>query len=177
MSSQMIRLMKLRRKELLKLFRELPAPEVSEMRGEFRATILDQGRWVHNFITIITFNMAGAWLSKSFSPDKDGNGIGYNSYRVGSTVKKIYRMKTYVGPSRFDEAQSYHLDYGIVDGQSLLPSWSKLRSELRKLDDSIYLGVGTADFGISRFRREQPFVLEGPVAEFDESVWPAAAAA
>lgn len=173
MSRELMRLMKLERKELVELFLRLHPPEVREMDGEFKATILDQGKWIHNFATIVAFNWPGAWLSKSFTPLSDTEGYGFNSYRVGRTIRKIFRMKTWLGPSKYDDKQSYHLDYVSVEKQERIPRWSNLESELRKLSDDMYLGVGTANFGISRFSRPQPFLLQGPVARFDRSVWSA----
>ena len=70
MSDDLFDLMKMRRKALMSVFRDLDAPEVREMDGEFRATLLDQGAWVHNFITIVAFNMPGVWISKSCSRPK-----------------------------------------------------------------------------------------------------------
>ena len=170
MSNDLFDLMKMRRKALLSVFRELDAPEVLEMDGEFRATLLDQGAWVHNFITIVAFNMPGIWISKSFYPLSETDGRGYNSFRVGANIKKTYPMRTYVGPSRLDGKPSYHLDYGTLN-KSNVASFTKLAGEVRKYDDAVYLGIGTADFGFSRLRREQPFVLEGSPGDFDASVF------
>ncbi len=168
MSDVLFDLMKMRRKALISVFRELDAPAVREMDGEFRATLLDQGAWMHNFITIVAFNIPGVWISKSFYPINETDGRGYNSFRVGANIKKTYHMRTYVGPSRLDGRPSYHLDYSTVN-KSNVPSFTKLAGEVRKYDDALYLGIGTADFGFSRLRREQPFVLEGSLTKFDAS--------
>ncbi len=170
MSDDLFDLMKMRRKALMSVFRELDAPEVREMDGEFRATLLDQGAWMHNFITIVAFNMPGVWISKSFYPINETDGRGYNSFRVGANIKKTYHMRTYVGPSRLDGRPSYHLDYSTVN-KSNVPSFTKLAGEVRKYEDALYLGIGTADFGFSRLRREKPFVLEGSRAKFDASTF------
>jgi hypothetical protein len=173
MSKQLFRMMKMPRKEIMQVFRSLDPPELREMNGEFRATLLDQGRWANNFFTNVAFNLPGVWISKSFTSVSDHEGCGYNTFRIGAKMRKIYRMKTYVGPSNLDGRQSYHLDYGKVERQDRLPAISKLAGEIRKLEASTYLGIGTADFGFSVFRREQPFILQGPMAEYDESVWAA----
>ncbi len=154
-----------RRKELVAIFRKLDAPTVAEMNGEFRASLLDQGRWLHNFLTIVAFNTPGIWISKSFRPTSDDQGQGYNSFRIGGDIRRIYRMSTYVGPSQLDGRPSYHLDYRPLNKRNV-PSVSNLAGEVRRLDSTTFLGVGTTDFGMSRLRRAQPFMLEGPVAEF-----------
>ena len=177
MVNDAFQLMKLRRKEVIRIFRELPPPALREMHGEFRATLLDQGRWLHNFLTVLAFNFPGAWISKSFTPLSDQHGCGYNTFRVGNKTKKIYRMKTRIDRSNVDDKASFHLDYQAVIDQERMPSVTKLTGEIRKLAPSMYLGVGTADFGIKRLRRQQPFLLEGPVSDFDDSVWKAYQAA
>ena len=165
MNNERFELCRKRRKDLIALFRELDAPTVAEMNGEFRASLLDQGRWLHNFLTIVAFNMPGVWISKSFLPTSDDVGEGYNSFRIGGDIRRIYPMKTYVGPSRLDGRPSYHLDYGPVNKRNV-PSVSNLAGEVRRLGETTFLGVGTTDFGIKRFRRGQPFMLEGPVADY-----------
>lgn len=165
MNNERFELDRKRRKELIAIFRELHAPPVTAMNGEFRASLLDQGRWLHNFLTVVAFNTPGIWISKSFVPTSDDEGHGYNSFRIGGDIKRIYPMKTYVGPSRLDGRPSYHLDYG-PDNKRNVPSVTNLAGEVRQLSDTTFLGIGTADFGFSRLRREQPFLLEGPVAEF-----------
>ena len=166
-------LLKTPRKEVVGLFSELNAPAVDELAGEYRATLLDQGRWANNFFTLLAFNLPGAWISKSFAPLTTTEGRGYNSFRVGRDVRKIYRMRTYLAPSRFDAADSFHLDYSQVAGQQRLVKFAHLAGELRRLGDNTYLGLGSTDFGIAQFHRAAPFVLEGPVAAFDDSVWAA----
>ena len=172
MSYALFDLMKLRRRQLVPIFQELDAPSVQEMNGEFRATLLDQGKWTHNFLSVLAFNMPGVWISKAFRPLSDQGGHGYNSFRIGSDIKKIYPMVTFVGPSRLDGRPSYHLNYGPLNRRNV-PAWTRLAGEVRKYRDGLYLGIGTADCGLSAFRREQPFLLEGPLAAFDESVFAA----
>ena len=159
-------LVKLGRRDLLCIFQQLTPPSVAEMDGEFRATLLDQGHWTHNFLTASAFNLPGSWISKSFTPLSDEQGCGYNTFRIGDRTRKMYRMGTYVSESRIDDGRSFHLDYRSVPGQEAVPKYSHLAGEVRRLSDSLFLGIGTADFGVRRLRRSQPFLLEGPVAPY-----------
>ena len=170
-SKSHIELMKLDRKAVIAIFRDLQPPSVGEMDGEYRATLLDQGRWTHNFFTSAAFQLPGSWLSKSFSPISATEGRGFNTFRSGKRLRKIYRMRTYLADSHLDGKPSYHLDYLKIEHQDHLPVFTKLSGQVRLLGDGLYLGLGTADFGFSKIRREQPFLLEGPIAEYDESVW------
>lgn len=170
MSSDTFRVMNLPRKEIIKIFRALPAPSLEEMDGEFRATLLDQGRWAHNFCSILAFNLPGAWIAKSFAPVAEESGCGYNVFRVGTKTRRIFRMNTYVGDSKADGNPSFHLDYQSVKHQESMPKFTNLAGEVRKLGPSRFLGVGTADFRLKICRREQPFLLEGPVGPYNSSV-------
>lgn len=169
-----LELMKLDRKTVISVFRDLVAPQISEMNGEYRATLLDQGHWAHNFFTAAAFHFPGTWLSKSFTPISDQAGQGYNTFRTGKTISKIYRMNTYLAGSFLDGKHAYHLDYLSIERQDRLPLLVKLAGQIRRLSEGRYLGLGIADFGISRIRRAQPFLLEGPIADYDQSVWTSA---
>lgn len=167
MSDDTFRIMNLPRKEVIKIFRELPAPSLAEMHGEFRATLLDQGKWSHNFFSILAFNLPGAWIAKSFAPLTKDGGCGYNVFRAGRKTHRIFRMKTHIGSSEADGKPSFHLNYQSVENQQVIPRFTNLKGEVRKLGPAVFLGVGTADFRFKMLRREQPFLLEGPVGSFD----------
>ena len=143
------------------LFRSLPAPSVEEMNGEYRAELLDQGPPVFLWIALWVVHLKGRWLAKAFTPEGPKGGRGYNVFVIGNRVVRGTRMRTHVGPSRYDSQPSYHLDYSAYKGGLL----GTMRDEVRKVADGLYLGLGAV--GYTRLmRRPSPFLLEGTVAPF-----------
>lgn len=143
------------------LFRSLPAPTVAEMRGEYRAELLDQGRPAYLWLALWVVHLKGLWIAKAFTPESADGGHGYNVFVIGGRVVRGTRMRTHVGPSRYDGQPSYHLDYSAYKGGLL----GTMRDEIRKVADGLYLGMGAV--GYTRWmRRPSPFILEGPVAPF-----------
>lgn len=155
------------RKPLVKLFNELPPPDVESMDGEFRATLLDQGYWINNLVMLMAFNVPGVWIAKAFRPQTSERGEGYNAFRIGEHKRPRYRMDTYIAASQFDGRMSYHLDYRKRNRWNLA-AWSNLKGEVRQLGPSLFLGLGTADFRLKSVRRACPFMLEGPTAEYSQ---------
>ncbi len=72
-------------------------------------------------------------------------------------------MRTSVGPGHHDGQPSFHLDYSAYMKGPL----GTMRDEVRRVTDGLYLGVGTAGY-TSWMRRPSPFLLEGPVAPFQD---------
>lgn len=158
--------------ELLNLFQTLAAPDFSAMKGEFRATLLDQGcPYFGAFnLTVLNNPANGFWLAKAFTPEGPENGHGYNVFfRKGKILRK-FRMKTDLAPSRWDGKTSFRLTYRVYNS---LCGWVCMEDEVRKLEDGIYLGIGV--YGPFR-KTPMPFILEGPVAGFKgadkDEKWP-----
>ncbi|MFW5877371.1 MAG: hypothetical protein ACOCXM_11590 [Myxococcota bacterium] len=149
-------------RELIRLFRDLPPPTLEEMHGELRATLLDQGSTVANLFGRTAIHAPGSWLAKAFEPLSSGQGHGYNAFRVRRGVRRMFRMRTFVGPSRLDEGHAYHLDYSAFNWGPMGTMWD----EVRKLDDDIYLGLGRVGYTKRQRRHLMPFLLEGPADPF-----------
>lgn len=147
----------------LELFRSLPAPTVEEMRGEYRAELLDQGSPAWLWLASFFVHQRGLWLAKAFCPTGADRGHGYNLFLVRGRLRRGTRMRTFVAPSRLDGHPAYVLDYAPHNRGVL----GTMRDEVRKIADGLYLGVGTVGWG-RWMRRPSPFVLEGPVAAFAE---------
>ncbi len=155
----------LKKKEVMEIWSCLPAPEFSEMDGEFEAQILDQGP-VTSRLSRAVLDMPllhGKWLGKAFTPAGKNIGHGYNAFLTLGKVKRKYRMRTEICPSLFDGRDVFALVYDAFDS---LCGRIHMRDEVRKLDRGVYLGVGT--WGFTKRMREKtlPFVLTGPIGPF-----------
>lgn len=72
-------------------------------------------------------------------------------------------MKTYLSRSRYDGKEAFILDYTAYRS----PACSiNMVDELRKINDSLFLGIGT--WGYSRWQRMIPFffALSGPPIKY-----------
>ena len=158
--------------ELRSFFGTLSAPDFSEMKGEYRATLLDQGCPFFGAFNLAVLNNPGNgfWMGKAFTPLGENSGHGYNMFfRKGKIVRK-FCMKTDLAPSRWDGKKSFRLTYVVYNS---LCGWVGMEDEVRKVDEGIYLGIGV--YGPFR-HTPLAFLLEGPTAGFaradKEEKWP-----
>ena len=146
------------------LFSRLPAPDFEEMNGEYRAELPDQGSPVVLWIAMVVVHLKGRWIAKAFTPEEPGGGIGrsYNVFIINNRLVRGTRMRTDIGPSRFDDRPAFRLDYSAYMKGPL----GTMRDEIRKVRDGLYLGLSVAGYG--RWMQQRPFAffLEGPVAAF-----------
>lgn len=156
--------LRMRHADLLKRFGDLDAPALEEMRGEYRATLLDQGSTVQNVLGRLATNVPQPWLCKAFEPLSEHEGHGYNGFRGRRGTIRRYRMKTHVGPSVFDGRGSYHLVYAPYNRGYM----ATMHDELRKVADGVYLGIGQAGWGRLLRGLWMPFLLQGPTAPFHQ---------
>ena len=159
-------LQELKLSAIMELFSTLPAPSFYEMSGEYYAHLTDQGHPILNTISRWSINapfLNGEWMGKAFTPDVSGTSHGYNWFRrAGKTLRK-YRMRTDIAPSRFDGRDAFQLTYNAY---SSLMGRVQMVDELRRVQDGLYLGVGTFGFTEKQRMRPLPFVLSGPVGPF-----------
>lgn len=138
--------------ELLSFFRDLPAPEIAEMNGDYDATLLRQPNIaadINGFFAVGIPLMP--WLSKGFRPVSDSEGRGYNSFRQFGKVVQRYPMRTEVAPSRYDGRPSYTLMYRAYRSTC---GTINMVDEVRRVDDGLYLAIGT--WGFTRRQRQIP---------------------
>jgi hypothetical protein len=164
------------REEVVALFHRLPAPTFEEMHGEFAATLLEQGSAWAYLQAAVAVNFKGRWLAKAFEPTGPNEGHGYNSFMTPRGVRRAVRMRTYVGPSRLpdDSRDSFHLDYsdrndfkrGGLGGAFA----HTMFDEVRKVGPGLYLGIGRLGFTKKQRDELHPFMLEGPIAPFVQSL-------
>jgi hypothetical protein len=180
-------LQKLNRQQLVAVFHQLASPEVSRMRGEYRAILLDSGNAMNRFLSMLFLYFTwGMWLHKAFEPLSERHGHGYNTFLTtlpkvpenvflagaaslaglvrsafgSSAPQRMVRMmcnKTFIGPSVFDQRTSFHLIYKEYNSFYT----STMKDEVRKVNDTLYLGLGRLTITLGKIN-PFPFVLMGP---------------
>ena len=151
--------------DLLALFQTLKAPQLSELHGEYRARLLTQVNPLMQRVGLGTLNnpILGRWQCKAFRPVDAESGRGYNGFSRGGRFVQRYPMATLVAPSRYDGQQAYMLVYRAFHSAC---GSIHMVDEIRRLDDTHYLGIGTCGFTERQRRRPLPFMLSGPVGEY-----------
>ena len=153
-------------KELITLFSGLPAPDLSEMNGEFAARLLSQPSALAQFTGKLTVNnplMPGYWLCKAFRPVSAQSGRGYNAFtHLGRKVQR-FPMQTLMAPSRYDGRAAYTLVYAAFRSMC---GTIHMVDEVRRVAPGLYLGIGTWGFTDRQRQVALPFVLSGPVAPY-----------
>ncbi len=180
-------LMRLNRKQLMALFHELTAPSMSDMKGEYRAALLDSGYILNLFLARLYLHFTwGNWQHKAFEPLSENHGHGYNTFIT--TQKKLYenfflqflmkivglllslfrgnnpqRMarimlnRTSIVSSVFDGRPSFQLSYR--DDNTFFTN--TMTDEVRRVNDNLFLGIGRLTITLGKFN-PMPFVLIGP---------------
>ena len=87
--------------ELLQLFATLEAPEIQEMQGDYRASLLKQPNLLAKvFGWMAVANPIRSWQSKAFRPVDGETGRGYNTFLQGGKVVQHYPYQRHP-PERF----------------------------------------------------------------------------
>jgi hypothetical protein len=134
---------KLSKSDIMQLFYAASAPQFNEMKGEYKAKLVSTG---------ILFPVAdfyahhlmgpGHWEAKAFFPFESNKGWGYNLFTINGAgnpvIVRTMKMDTYVGKSRFDNKDSFHLVYKAYNGGLN----HTMRDEIRKINDQLYIGMG-----------------------------------
>lgn len=150
--------------ELFRLFATLPAPDIGEMQGEYRARLLAQPHWLATMGGRgLLENPFMAWQCKAFRPVDASSGRGYNTFRLGGRTVQRYPMLTLVAPSRFDGRPAYQLVYRHFHSAC---GAVHMVDEVRRVAPGLYLGMGTWGFTDALRRIPWPFLLEGPQAPY-----------
>lgn len=158
----------LKQDQLMDLFLELPCPTMREMEGEFKGELLDTGKfWLIKkplaYFALRSSLNKGRWLGKGFATLSENEGHGYNSYRRFGKVIHVFPMKTRIAPSVFDGRDCFELDYTAYRSGA---GFINMIDEVRKVNDELYLGIGT--WGYFKRQRRIPFFfsLSGPRAPY-----------
>jgi hypothetical protein len=180
-------LMKLNRKQIMELFSLLDAPTMSEMRGEYRAVLLDSGYIINILLAKLYLHFTwGDWQHKAFEPLGETHGHGYNTFvttqpklyenyfaavfmKVLSIVRSLFRPyspqrlarimlnKTSIVSSVFDGRPSFQLSYR--DYNTFYTN--TMTDEVRKVNGNLFLGIGRLTVTFGKFN-PMPFMMIGP---------------
>ena len=147
--------------EIVALWKTLDPPEFTELDGHYMGLVPNAGdaatqKATGNFMYNENSDI-GYWLGKAYKPTSATKGEGYNRWRKpGGKVVRNMQFATGMGKSLIDGKPSYMMYYGAYNPETTLTD------ELRKLDDYIYIGMGTTE--LSDGKRSEPghFILTGP---------------
>lgn len=159
------KLLSLTQAEGIALWKTLEAVPMAEMNGHYMGLGPDakNEQYQKGYAAFMFDEKSprGYWLGKAFRPLTATTGEGYNRWRfTGGRIDRNLRMATRMGPSLIDNKQSYILDYSAFNPRSTLVD------ELRKLDDSVYLGAATTAAADGKRNPPDFFILIGPTDEW-----------
>ncbi len=154
--------------ETIELWKTLPAPDFQEMAGEYAGHVPDGGdEKVRARVAEVMFNESSAlgfWLGKAYKSLSPTTGEGYNSFRKpGDRVVRNVRFGTEPGTSLIDGKPALIMHYGDFNSPV---GKADLTDEIRKLDEGLYLGVGTTANPDGTRAHFGHFALSGPMGEW-----------
>jgi len=185
-------LQKLSRQQLIGVFHRLVSPEACEMRGEYRAAILDTGNAFNRFISRFTlYRIWGEWGHKAFEPLTDMQGHGYNTFstclpRVHEDLyqalmdRLLHMLRHYFVGNGCQERTVRIIRNRTYVGPSMFDSHasfhlvyspynsfpvSTMHDEVRRINGKLFLGLGILTVTGGRWNIF-PFVLEGPPGDW-----------
>ncbi len=149
---------KLSKPEVMQLFYAADAPKYEEMDGEYRADLVHVGiQAVPSALYTNNFFGEGKWAGKAFSPsEKTGYNIFQPDEKNPDTKVRSRKMKTFMGQSDIDGKESFRLEYAPFNSGLL----HTMKDEIRKINDSLYLGMGHFILGGGSVN-PAPFLLYG----------------
>jgi len=155
------KLLALTKDEVIALWKTLDPPEFTELDGHYMGIIPNAGDlstqkatgdFMYNEDSAI-----GYWLGKAYKPTSATKGEGYNRWRKpGGKVVRNMQFGTDMAKSLIDDRPSFMMYYGHYNKESTLID------ELRKLDDYIYIGMGTTELEDGKRSAPGHFILTGP---------------
>jgi hypothetical protein len=160
----MEKILSLDRDQIIALWKTLPSVTVAELHGHYMGLVPNAGNAKRQASTTAFMydenSSRGYWLGKAYKQTGPHKGEGYNRWRFpdGKVVRNL-RFSTEDGISLIDGEPALLMNYGAYNKSNLV-------DELRKLDDYVYLGLGTVL--ASGGKRGEPghFVLIGPTDEW-----------
>lgn len=155
------KLLALSKDEVVALWKTLDPPEFTELDGHYMGLVPNAGdaaaqkalgKFMYNEDSAI-----GYWLGKAYKPTSATKGEGYNRWRKpGGKVVRNMQFSTDIGKSLIDGKPSFMMYYGTYNPATTLTD------ELRKLDDYIYIGMGTTELADGKRSAPGHFILVGP---------------
>lgn len=181
-------LQKLNRQQLVGVFHQLVSPEVSEMKGEYRAMLLDSGNAMNRFLSMLFLYFTwGMWLHKAFEPLSERHGHGYNTFSTclpeihenmfHACLDRLIQMlrHIFIGDGCTERTvrivrNKTHIVPSMFDNRTSFHlvyrdynafPVSTMHDEVRKVNDTLFLGLGILTVTGGRWNIF-PFVLIGP---------------
>ena len=160
----MERLLALDHESTVALWKTLPAAEMAELNGHYQGIVPNAGDPERQARTSGFMydedSPRGYWLGKAYLPLTETEGEGYNRWRFADrSIVRNGRFATRLGPSLIDGNPSYIMDYGAFNDTTLV-------DEIRRLDEGVYLGVGTTATEDGGRSAPGHFALVGPTDEW-----------
>ncbi len=161
------RLLALGQTEIVELWKRCPAATLEEMNGLFLGLIpnaddavarerIDRFMYDEN-------SVRGYWIGKAYKRTSETTGEGYNRWRhPGGKFVHGQRFATEMGTSFVDGRPSLIMYYEAYN------PGLRLVDEIRKLDDNIYLGIGTTPQPDGSRKLFGHFAYIGPIHEWVE---------
>ena len=158
-------LLALSRDDVIEMWGNLPAATLTELQGHFMGLVPNAGHRDSQTATSAFMydenSERGYWLGKAYRQTGPNEGEGYNRWRrPGGKIVRNARFTTEVGKSLLDGGESLLMYYGAFRKEA--PTFV---DEIRKLDDYIYLGVGST-LDENGHREPGHFILVGPTDEW-----------
>jgi hypothetical protein len=159
------RVLALSRDEIIALWKAAPAADMAELNGHYMGLVPNAGDPERRAATDARMydenSDIGFWLGKAYQPTTATTGEGYNRWRYpGGKVVRNMQFATEMGTSLIDGKPSLLMYYGAYNDESTLID------EIRKLDDYVYLGVGTTEREDGGRSEPGHFMLLGPTDEW-----------
>jgi hypothetical protein len=130
--------------ELIAMWKDLPAPDMQEMNGEYAGYAFfpshnEEERIRMALFLYDEFGPLGYWFGKCYFPIDATRGEGYNCHRMpNGKLVRYMRYATEIGPSFIDGKPSLLMFFGAFNPGDFHCD------EMRKLDDGIYIGTATS---------------------------------
>ncbi len=152
---------KLSKSEFVQLFYAAEAPVFTKVKGEYKSKLVPAGI-LYSINEYYAQNVMGPghWEAKCFFPYEKRKGRGYNLFTVTDNGKskevRTLRMDTFIGKSRFDDKESFHLVYAAYNDDHN----NSMRDEMRRINDKLYIGLGYLTLNLGTIN-PSPFVIYG----------------
>jgi len=158
------KLLALNHDEVLALWETLDPPVLTELDGHYMGLVPNGGdAEAQAGLKVFMYNensSRGYWLGKAYKATSATAGEGYNRWRFpGGKVVRNLRFGTKMGTSLIDGRPALMMYYGDFND-------STLTDEIRKLDEYIFLGMGTTLLENGERSAPGHFILTGPTDDW-----------
>jgi hypothetical protein len=161
----LLKILSLNRDQVIELWSQAPAAPMAELNGHYMGLVpnhddpaqqLSTGDYMYNESSV-----RGYWLGKAYKPTTATAGIGYNRWRLpGGKVVRNGQFSTEMGKSLIDGKPALLMYYATYNSNTTLVD------EIRKLNDYVYLGLGSTETADGTRSDPGHFILIGPTDEW-----------